>query len=126
MTKIDDFCIDKYEASVIKSDGAPWSPYCDPQFGNVEVKAVSIKNGVPQSNINYVWAKKACENSGKRLCTDEEWKRACKGTQDNLFPYGATFQDNKCNDESVTSSSVSGAILANPSHFVGTTCTSSN
>ena len=46
MTKIGDFCIDKYEASVIKSDGTPWSPYCDPQFGNVEVKAVSIKNGI--------------------------------------------------------------------------------
>ena len=44
----------------------------------------------PQSNISGVQAQQACEGAGKRLCTDAEWLRACRGAADNIYPYGDT------------------------------------
>ena len=38
-----------------------------------------------------------CSKEGKRLCTDREWVRACKGKGGADFPYGPDFRANACN-----------------------------
>lgn len=90
MTKVEGFCIDRFEASLLveSADGSwkAWSPYHNP--GERKVKAVSLESGVAQGYISGAQAQAACENAGKRLCRDSEWLRACQGAEQKLFPYG--------------------------------------
>jgi muramidase (phage lysozyme) len=119
MIKINNFCIDKYEASLVKMDGTPWSPYCDPKIHNVQVKAVSLAGAVPQSNINQLQAKAACENAGKRLCADAEWSRACQGPQGSTYPYGSTYSAGTCNRRDASIHVVARLISEHPEYFPG-------
>jgi hypothetical protein len=91
------FCIDRYEASLVQVPGdLPWSPYFNP--GSAAVRAVSLGGGVPQGYISADQAEVACQNSGKRLCSDTEWLRACRGPSNLTYPYGASHVDGACND----------------------------
>ena len=91
------FCIDRYEAAlVLVSDGSPWSPYFNP--GATSVRAVSLAGAVPQAYVSGVQAAGACASAGKRLCTDTEWLRACRGPASTTYPYGDTRQPGVCND----------------------------
>jgi formylglycine-generating enzyme required for sulfatase activity len=40
-----------------------------------------------------------CAARGKRLCTEDEWVRACMGPHGRPFPYGAAHRDGVCNDD---------------------------
>lgn len=51
----------------------------------------------PRTGISFYGAKKACEKIGKRLCSEQEWERACKGSRNIRYPYGNTFDANRCN-----------------------------
>ena len=62
-----------------------------------EPKAVSQPGVVPQGYFTYYLAKQACENAGKRLCTEEEWVTACRGARDTPYPYGGNYSRFKCN-----------------------------
>ena len=44
-------------------------------------------------------AKASCESKGKRLCTELEWERACKGPSNLRFPYGNRWSSETCNTE---------------------------
>ncbi|MEZ4310819.1 MAG: SUMF1/EgtB/PvdO family nonheme iron enzyme [Polyangiaceae bacterium] len=96
MLGVDTFCVDRFEASLETLDGEPWSPYFNP--GDEPVIARSIEGVVPQGYITGVQAAAACANAGKRLCTDEEWLRACQGPQKTTYPYGDTVLPGVCND----------------------------
>jgi hypothetical protein len=97
MTLAGTFCVDRFEASLVRvSDGAPWPPFVNP--GTAVVRAVSVRDAVPQGYINMVQAQSACQRSGKRLCTDTEWLRACRGLDNWTYPYGPTVQPGVCND----------------------------
>jgi formylglycine-generating enzyme required for sulfatase activity len=52
---------------------------------------------VPQGYVSYYTATRACENAGKRLCTNDEWLTACKGQQQTKHPYGQIFSRGPCN-----------------------------
>ena len=100
MVRINNYCIDKYEAALVEvnQDGS-WtdiSPYHHPKK-NIKIRAVSAKGAVPQGYINQIKAKQACHNSGKRLCTNKEWLRACQGSKKNMYPYGKKRVNKKCN-----------------------------
>ncbi len=103
MARVADFCVDRYEGSLVeqRADGVekPWSPYHNP--GAARVRAVSVASAVPQGYISGVQAKAACERSGKRLCNDAEWKRACMGRHGFTYPYGEVRHDSRCNDARV-------------------------
>ena len=73
-----------------------WSPYIAP--GAQAVRAASLRGAVPQAYISQVEAGAACVAAGKRLCTDTEWLRACRGPAGTTYPYGATRQPGVCND----------------------------
>lgn len=95
------YCIDVYEASLVErlADGTTkdWSPYYPPTPGK-DLFAVSRAGVYPQGYISGVLAKAACEAAGKRLCKPDEWKKACMGPQQTMWPYGADHKDNVCND----------------------------
>ena len=93
------FCIDRWEAALQDQVGGNWqesSPYWNP--GAASVRAVSRPNQVPAGYISGKQAAAACKLAAKRLCTDAEWLRACKGPVGTTFPYGPTLQPKVCND----------------------------
>ena len=42
-------------------------------------------------------AQSACQRSGKRLCTSDEWTFACEGEQMRPYPYGFSRDASRCN-----------------------------
>jgi hypothetical protein len=94
------FCVDRFEAALVEilPDGTEraWSPYFSP--GSTRVRAVSLRGAVPQGYVSGTIAARACGEAGKRLCTDDEWLRACQGGAGSTYPYGATRMDGVCND----------------------------
>ena len=52
---------------------------------------------LPTTNISWSRAKKACERVNKRMCSEAEWERACKGPSGTRFPYGNNFDKSYCN-----------------------------
>ncbi len=71
---VDSFCIDQYE------------------FPNEAGE-------LPRVNVSWSEAKAECVNLGKRLCTEQEWEKACKGVGSARFPYGSIYDPDKCNTE---------------------------
>lgn len=95
-----DFCVDQFEAALVEvhADGreTPWSPYHHP--GDRAVRAISAANAVPQGYIDGATAARACARAGKRLCSDREWLRACRGADGHVYPYGDRRLSGVCND----------------------------
>lgn len=97
MLLVTTFCVDKYEAALVRLDtGEAWCPFDNP--GTTPVRAVSVAGAVPQAYIDQVQAGEACTNAGKRLCADAEWLRACQGPAGDTYPYGDTDELGVCND----------------------------
>lgn len=40
-----------------------------------------------------------CAERGKRLCTEDEWDRACSGPHARPVPYGDSYRAGTCNDD---------------------------
>jgi formylglycine-generating enzyme required for sulfatase activity len=91
MARVEAFCIDRHEASLEN-----WSPFHNP--GNRKLKAQSLRSAVPQGYISGEQAARACKEAGKRLCTDAEWLRACRGAANCRYPYGDRRIPGVCND----------------------------
>jgi formylglycine-generating enzyme len=99
MARVDAFCVDRFEASLARlpeDGGEPVSPFVDP--GAIAVRALSVRNATPQGYVNEVTAASACLNAGKRLCTNTEWLRACRGPSSSTYPYGNALIPGLCND----------------------------
>ncbi len=93
------FCIDAYEGSIEYRSGRRWalhSPYESVQ--GKQIRAVSRAGAFPQAYISRNEAAAACRASGKALCTEEQWVRACKGTRGTTYPYGNDHRAGSCND----------------------------
>jgi formylglycine-generating enzyme required for sulfatase activity len=52
---------------------------------------------LPLVNVSWNEATAQCEKLGKRLCSEQEWEKACKGPGNARFPYGSEFDAEKCN-----------------------------
>lgn len=109
-----DVCIDRYEASLVLEGGGSHSPYIHP---TEPVRAVSIEGAVPQGYIDADTAEAACAAAGKRLCTDAEWLRACRGAADHLYPYGDRNQPGACNDARASHPAIEYFGTSDPSVF---------
>jgi formylglycine-generating enzyme required for sulfatase activity len=100
MALVDDaFCIDRYEATVEElgpKGPRPHSPY-EPVTGK-KVRALSRRGVVPQGYISKLEAEAACAAAKKRLCTSDEWVRACRGRRPTRYPYGDEHKPGQCND----------------------------
>ena len=94
------FCIDRWEDSLVEVTRSGTRPY--PPTHTVEdrrVRAVSQPGVVPQGYISGDQAQRACEMAGKRLCSDDEWWRACAGAKKTIFPYGSVLEKGACNED---------------------------
>lgn len=51
-----------------------------------------------QADVRTTWttADAACQTLGKRLCTEEEWEKACKGPGNLIYAYGDAFNPEVC------------------------------
>src|SRR5262249_20238828 len=90
MVRVAEFCVDKYEGSLWRADdpSVSLSPYFNP--GSEDVVARSLAGVVPEGYINGTQAASACARAGKRLCSNTEWLRACRGPENTIYPYGDT------------------------------------
>jgi formylglycine-generating enzyme required for sulfatase activity len=93
MVAIGVFCIDRYEAYVVELDAQgrehPHSPLAPVDYLTVRAKVAA--GVVPQGYISQKQSAKACESAGKRLCSRDEFERACRGPDAaNDYPYGGT------------------------------------
>jgi formylglycine-generating enzyme required for sulfatase activity len=99
----DSVCVDRWEAALVerRADGSErlWSPYDVIDGHERSVRAVSMSGVVPQGYISGKQAAMACGASGKRLCSGDEWERACRGPRVTQFPYGADRRSGVCNDD---------------------------
>jgi len=51
---------------------------------------------IPTSNVTRDEADQMCAAKGKRLCTELEWERACKGDANATYEYGDEYAQDKC------------------------------
>ncbi|MBL8616955.1 MAG: protein kinase [Deltaproteobacteria bacterium] len=50
----------------------------------------------PTTKVTYEEANNACAELGKRLCTEAEWEKACKGPGNWIYAYSDTFDEARC------------------------------
>jgi eukaryotic-like serine/threonine-protein kinase len=58
----------------------------------------NVKGELPWVYVGWKPAKQACASRGRRLCSEDEWVRACGGDEGWLYPYGDEFEPERCND----------------------------
>jgi sulfatase modifying factor 1 len=87
-------CIDKYEDAV---EGQRYSESLDGIDAGT-LRARPAKGIAPQVNISEAQAETACEGASKRLCTEVEWRAACRGPNDFVYPYGNEYLPGACNE----------------------------
>ena len=51
---------------------------------------------IPTSNVTRDEAEQLCTSKGKRLCTELEWERSCKGPDNASYEYGDTYRAASC------------------------------
>ncbi len=93
------------------------NPALEPRLSKTELGPFSIDKlpypndptRPPMTNVPREQAARLCAEAGKRLCTELEWERACKGPKSELFATGQKW-DPKCADEPRTCASASGVM----------------
>jgi len=70
------------------------SPFCIDEF-----EWPNLAGEMPLSAVSWVQAKMFCLDAGKRLCTQEEWSMACRGSKKMEYPYGVKYEKGKCPTE---------------------------
>jgi serine/threonine protein kinase len=50
----------------------------------------------PAAKVTWKQADEACAQLGKRLCSEQEWEKACKGPANWIYSYGDTFDHEMC------------------------------
>ena len=50
----------------------------------------------PLTGVTWMEAASKCRQVGKRLCTEYEWEKACRGKSGRRFPWGGGFLDTAC------------------------------
>jgi serine/threonine protein kinase len=53
---------------------------------------------MPVARATWSDAVGACESVGKRMCTAEEWEKACKGPENTIYSYGDVYEEEMCGD----------------------------
>jgi hypothetical protein len=51
---------------------------------------------IPTTNLSLADAEKACKDQDKRLCTELELERACKGPENTIYEYGDLYKPTAC------------------------------
>ncbi len=84
-----DLARDTWEQKLVPT---PLKAYCIDRF------EFPSKNGeLPRGSVSWEQARALCSARSKRLCSEEEWEKACKGGQEARYPYGNQFSASSCN-----------------------------
>ena len=67
------------------------------------------EGAIPTTNVTQADARALCNKLDKRLCTELEWERACKGPAQHVFEYGDHYSEDTCGTGT--------AVLPRPSGF---------
>jgi formylglycine-generating enzyme required for sulfatase activity len=54
------------------------------------------QGAIPKTNVTQPEARSLCEAQGKRLCTELEWERACKGPSNLTYPVSDMYRPSDC------------------------------
>jgi sulfatase modifying factor 1 len=54
------------------------------------------EGAIPQTGATLAQAEAACADRGKRLCSELEWERACKGPRNLTYEYGDRYRADAC------------------------------
>ncbi|MCO4771831.1 MAG: SUMF1/EgtB/PvdO family nonheme iron enzyme, partial [Deltaproteobacteria bacterium] len=92
ITEVKGFWIDTKEAHFEKAEAAEG----DTPEQVAEKEARNQYALEPIRDITWTEANAECENGGKRLCTEDEWEKACKGPENFDYTFGDDFNDQKC------------------------------
>src|SRR5215471_20171818 len=72
---------------------------------------------IPKTGMNRDEAGALCAAQGKRLCTELEWERACKGPSNTTYEYGEQYRAGECGTGSAPRPSPSGLRVTCKSAF---------
>jgi len=92
------FAIMAYEATVSQFKACLAAAACD--GAEVEKKcnlSQKDRENHPVNCVTFTAAEQFCAWVGGRVCTQEEWLAACRGTDGRGFPYGGEFDPEACN-----------------------------
>ncbi len=85
----DAYCMDVYEAS--RPDATANNPGEDGSSAN------SMEGVLPWRVTDNDEGRAACEAAGKSLCTSDQWRFACRGSNDLNYAYGNSYDPDICN-----------------------------
>ena len=74
-----------------------WNQHIATLPQSTTVYACSIEGIIPSQYMSWFQAKRACENSGKELCSLEVWRHACSKGGRKTYPYGDAYDPKSCN-----------------------------
>ncbi len=60
------------------------------------------KSDHPVNCVSFDGAEQYCVFAAGRLCSEQEWLAACRGSDGRAFPYGNVFDPSVCNSQSAT------------------------
>lgn len=69
----------------------------EPLAHKVTLKTYCIDKFESGRGTSFNQAVKICAKKGKRVCTTQEWEKGCKGPFGYRYPYGNTFNVDRCN-----------------------------
>ncbi len=75
------------------------------------------QGAIPLTNVNQAEAASHCEEQGKRLCSELEWERACKGPKSRVYEYGDEYRPEACNTGAAPRMLPSGMLFGCRSEF---------
>jgi hypothetical protein len=75
------------------------------------------EGAIPLSNVTQAEAQALCAEAGKRLCSELEWERACKGPDNHIYEYGDAYRSDRCGTGSAAALRPSGLRVACRSEF---------
>ncbi len=61
------------------------------QFDGANYSVLLAINSYPMANVTWYGAKSYCEAIGRRLPTEAEWEHAARGSQNNIYPWGNSW-----------------------------------
>jgi formylglycine-generating enzyme required for sulfatase activity len=83
-------------------DELPLTSLQVPTFCIDEYEYPNQPGQAPKVEVSWEEARALCEGSGKRLCSEAEWEKACKGPGNARFPYGNPYDASICNTGDVS------------------------
>jgi hypothetical protein len=81
----------------LRARAVPLPPLLRAPDARVVPVATSRPGVLPSGYLSSHVADASCRAAGKRLCTLDEWTRACRGEEDRDFPYGDEHEQGACN-----------------------------